>query len=360
MCNPRQGFGQDGPTGLWGGLEPVAWWDSCIPAGLCIALGVVLGVGCQPGDDDDGDTTSTPSSMATPTMTTCWDWLDSSAGLDVPDEACEGDWDFFREELANRHGGTFPVGDGRYYLVYFPESWTPDIGKLVVAIHGTGGCAEWMVNWWYQATNGIKDYAVVALQYYGGSGDDYDPDDVIYANIQAAMEQVRAHCPLETTHVFYHGFSRGSAQAFPIAVRDRGGDKLFSAFIADSGTSSLDYDTLASASDNALTGSRFWMWCGQHNCSSVTPYSSTMCERMEEDMVPYVEGHGGTVDALVKDPSGCHGIFNKCTIGDEFACPDTDCGGDHDPNCNCYDCSNRKADDLGDSLEALFAYIDGF
>ncbi len=30
------------------------------------------------------------------------------------------------------------------------------------------------------------------------------------------VSQIRAHCPLEHTDIFYHGFSRGSAQSFPV------------------------------------------------------------------------------------------------------------------------------------------------
>ncbi len=350
----------------WGLVEgrPFPWTGAGL-VGAASLLGVAMVASCGFHTGDDSSATGTPTTPAdtpveSPTMDTCEAWLKDSSGLQVPEEACEGDWDTFRAELQALGGGVFPVGDGRYFLVYFPTGWAPETGKMVVALHGTGGCAEWMLNWWYQATTGVRTYALAALQYYDRSTGEYDDDATIYANLQSMMAQLRGHCPLETTHVFYHGFSRGSAQSFPVAVRDRAGEKIFSAFIADSGTAGLDYDTLADAPDDALTGSRFWMWCGENNCSSVPPYSSTMCERMSEDMVPYVEGHGGTVDALVQDPLGCHGVFNDCTIGEEISCPDTDCSGEHDPNCNCYDCTNRKADNLGTSLETLFAYIDSF
>ncbi len=100
------------------------------------------------------------------------------------------------------------------------------------------------------------------------------------------------------------------------------------------------------------------MWCGAYDCSTVDP-TTTTCDRMESVMAPFVDQHGGHVDALVSDAAGCHGVFNECTHG-ELQCPDLDCDGDDDPDCNCYDCHNRTAENIGTSLHTLFDYIDSF
>ena len=62
---------------------------------------------------------------------------------------------------------------------------------------------------------------------------------------------------------------------------------------------------------------------------------------MSEDMVPWITDHSGTLDALVEEAAGCHGIF--------FGDCDADCG----------NCRRRNAENLGESLPMMFDYIDG-
>jgi len=289
--------------------------------------------------------TATPApqeepSQPEPTMEECRQWLASSRELTVP-IAC-ADWSFFRDELLARGGGAFPVGEGRYYLVWFPPDWESVADrKVILSLHGTGGCAEWMLNHWYQTSSAAHSWVLVALQYYDPETRQYDDDEVIYRNLLAALDELQAHCPLSGSDFFYHGFSRGSAQSFPLAVRDRAGRQLFTAFIADSGCSSLEYPTLRDAPADALAGARFWMWCGENDVSTVDPNRMT-CDVMEEDMRPYVEGHGGQVDALIREEGAGHGMFSGCEE-------------EGDP-----DCTPRTADNLGPSLPLLFEYIESF
>ena len=275
-----------------------------------------------------------------PTWAECRQWLAASAETDVP-IACP-DWAFFRDELFKRGGGVFPVGSDRYYLVWFPDDWENVADrKLIVSLHGTGGCAEWMLNHWYQTSSADHSWALVALQYYDRRSKQYDDDAVIYQNLRALWTELQNHCPVAGSRLFYHGFSRGSAQSFPIAVRDRAGDQLFAAFIADSGCAGLDYPTLRDAPADALAGARFWLWCGENDVSTVDPDRMT-CEVMEQDMRPFIESHGGQVDALVREAGSGHGMFDGCTQ-------------EGDSNC-----SPRTAAELGPSLPALFEYIESF
>jgi hypothetical protein len=275
-----------------------------------------------------------------PTLQECRQWLASSQELAVP-IACPT-WSFFRDELFEHEGGVFPIGDDRYYLVLFPDDWeTVTDRKVIVSLHGTGGCAEWMLNRWYQTSWPAHSWAVVALQYYDPTSDQYDGDEVIYRNLRAILDDLHAHCPVGGSDVFYHGFSRGSAQSFPVAIRDRAGRQAFAAFIADSGCAGLDYPTLQDAPQDALAGARFWMWCGQNDVSTVDADRMT-CEAMEEDMRPYVEAHGGRVDALIQEAGVAHGMFSGC------------------PQEGSKDCSTRTAENLGPSLPLLFDYIEAF
>ncbi len=254
---------------------------------------------------------------------------------------CPDSWSFFRGELFKRGGGVFPVGDDRYYLVLFPDGWeNVTERKVIVSLHGTGGCAEWMLNQWYQTLSSDHPWVVVALQYYDRDSRQYDDDAVIYQNLRTALAELQAHCPVAGSDIFYHGFSRGSAQSFPVAIRDRAGDRLFAAFIADSGCAGLNYPTLRDAPADALSGAHFWLWCGENDISTVD-HNRTTCQVMQEDMLPYVEAHGGVVDALIREKGGGHGMFNDCSAGG-------------------HNCVSRKAGNLGPSLPLLFDYIATF
>ncbi len=282
--------------------------------------------------------TAAPLPTAAPTMDGCREWLASSRNLTTT-IGCPT-WDFFRDELFARGGGVFPVGDDRYYLVWLPEQWeTVAARKVIITLHGTGGCAEWMLNQWYQAAAREHPWAIVALQYYDPDTGQYDDDAVIYENLKALWGELSAHCPMAGSDLFYHGFSRGSAQSFPVAIRDRTDARLFAAFIADSGCAGSRYPTLQNQPADALAGARFWLWCGTEDVSTVDATKMT-CEVMEE-MRRYVEEHGGQVDALGAEEGGGHGMFN-------------DCSGPGDK------CVNRKGDNLGPSLPLLFDYIETF
>ncbi len=277
------------------------------------------------------------ASPAEPTLAECRRWLASSQQQETP-IAC-ADWAFFRPELFERGGGAFPLGEGRYYLVWFPENWDEIADrKVIVSLHGTGGCAEWMLNQWYQTTD--HKWVLVAVQYYDPATKSYDDDAVIYDNLRTALAELEAHCPIAGSDIFYHGFSRGSAQSFPVAVRDRAGDRLFAAFIADSGCAGLNYPTLRDAPADALSAAHFWLWCGQNDVSTVDP-GRTTCQVMAGEMRPYVESHGGVVDALIQEEGGGHGMFNDCSAGE-------------------HNCVSRKAGNLGPSLPLLFEYIAAF
>ena len=288
--------------------------------------------------------TATPTAalpaVEEPTMEECRQWLASSQELAVP-IACP-DWTFFRDELFKRGGGVFPVGDDRYYLVWFPDDWESVTDrKIIVSLHGTGGCAEWMLNHWYQTSTAEHAWALVALQYYDRQSKQYDDDAVIYQNLQTLWADLQSHCPVAGSALFYHGFSRGSAQSFAVAIRDRASEQLFAAFIADSGCAGLNYPTLRDAPADALAGARFWMWCGENDVSTVD-HDRMTCDVMQEDMRPYVEEHGGGVDALIQEEGAAHGMFSGCTAEDDA------------------DCTPRKAGSLGPSLPLLFEYIESF
>jgi hypothetical protein len=145
------------------------------------------------------------------------------------------------------------------------------------------------------------------------------------------FDTLQNYCPLDNTSIIYHGFSRGSARSFEIALLDRADDgaQLFSTFISDSGTGLAEHKgqmppMLQAAAPDAYSGARFWLYCGEQDHEGQTCRGMTKMEQ-------FIPAHGGTVDAFYKYPPGGHGIFNTV-----------------------------KPNGPGKALTALFEYIDTF
>jgi len=281
------------------------------------------------GDDDDG--------QSEPSFTQCLEWMASSAGADLPPIGCPS-WPDIRDDILADGGGIFPIGDNMYFIVWFPNGWEDvEHRTIIFSIHGTIGCAEAVFSDWYLMTQG-RSYALVALQHYDPSAppdEQYDEDYEIYDNLGTIIDLLHENCPVSGSRVFLHGFSKGSAMTFPIAVRDRASDgrKAFSAFISDSGAwppNGQMYPTLREVVEqddrDAFGGARFWMYCGEQDYD----HGYCMCVEME-NAEQFVTDYGGTVDRLYEDPNGTHGIF-----------------------------TDQQPDDPSDAILALFDYIDSF
>ncbi len=109
--------------------------------------------------------------------------------------------------------------------------------------------------------------------------------------------------------ILYHGFSRGSALSFQIALMDRGNDGMgfFSSFISDSGggfaeTGGEIPGYIQNAPADAYQGAHFWLYCGGKD------HNGRTCQDMDrmEKIIPTLSG---TVDELYKYDPGGHGIF---------------------------------------------------
>lgn len=201
-------------------------------------------------------------------------------------------------------------------MLRFPENWEtlPD-RRLIVTLHGNGGCAEKLFQFWNKPGT-QRNYAIAALQYAeeDASGNFlFDDSVLIYKNLRIMLDMLREHCTLENVPIVLHGFSRGSARTFELAVLDRADDgmKAFSAFISDSGTvfpenagqlSAL----LQQAAPDAYRGAHFWLYCGGRDHGGQT------CRGMEK-IQHFVLAHGGVVNEFYQHPTGGHGIFITAT-----------------------------------------------
>ena len=156
---------------------------------------------------------------------------------------------------------------------------------------------------------------MVSLQYAQQPGASSEPEDLdfmgvgdVYDSLTTALTDLRAHCPLDGVPIIYHGFSRGSAISFDIALHDRGpeGMRAFAAFISDSGSSlaagdGQPPDYVLNSSSDAYNGVHFWLYCGAQDHDGMT------CEGMDK-MAELLPMHGATVE-LFQYQEGGHGIF---------------------------------------------------
>ena len=252
-----------------------------------------------------------------PTMASCRAWIRQSHSLDYSNHDCQEHADIL-DSVEGMGGGVIPVGENRFFIVWFPDGWeqSPD-PEIVFTIHGNGGCAENNFKWWSEVAE-EHNYAVVALQYAEEDVADTDPRedfvfdkaDAVYPNLVAAYDELRAHCPIDNVPIVLHGFSRGSAMSYHLALMDRGaeGRHLFSAFIADSGgtgptgTGDTPPGYLRDAPQDAYHGARFWLYCGMEDEDGVR------CDDMEKAR-QIIQAHGAIVDELYVNPTGGHGIF---------------------------------------------------
>jgi predicted esterase len=255
---------------------------------------------------------STPEeNVPEPTLATCRAWTQANHSLEYSKHGCAKHADIL-ESVESMGGSVIPVGANRFFIVRFPDNWDQLANrKMVVTLHGSGGCAEPLFDNWVKMS-GRRKYAVAALQYgeETAAGDlNYDDGAQIYKNLRVMLDELQTHCPLRDTPVVLHGFSRGSARTFEIAMMDRAADggKVFSAFISDSGTGFAETEGkiplfLQNAAADAYSGAHFWLYCGGKD------HEGRTCEGMER-MKPIILDHGGTVDALYKYPPGGHGIL---------------------------------------------------
>lgn len=62
-----------------------------------------------------------------------------------------------------------------------------------------------------------RGWAYVGLKYVDEATGGHDGDTVIYANLKSTIDALTAACDFGSPSMFLVGFSRGSAQSFPVA-----------------------------------------------------------------------------------------------------------------------------------------------
>lgn len=242
---------------------------------------------------------------------TCAAWANTLRATGVT--PATGDVAAQRQALYSAGGGVKAVGS-KYFAAWFPDTWASSSPRRVmVGLHGTGGApeTEWSVDW--KDIVSQRGWAYVGLKYVNDATGVHDDETTIYANITSMLSDIAASCDFGSPSMFLVGFSRGSAEAFPVSYLDLKSRHYFKAIGNNSGAWTPGgplTPTMQGVVDRnettAYSGAAFWMYCGELDMQQGFP----MCDGMEVARAT-IERYGGTVERLYEDPTGGHGGLAK-------------------------------------------------
>lgn len=246
------------------------------------------------------------------TLPTCAAWAGTQRATGVP--AAVGDVAAQRTSFYADGGGIKSVGT-KYYAAWFPSTWaSSSTRRVMVDLHGTGGApeTEWSTDW--KAIFTTKNWAWIGLKYVDDSNGSYDADPTIYTNLKTIMTELAAACDFGSPLMFLQGYSRGSANTFPIAYLDIKDRKYFKAMVSNSGAWSYPNGPLVATMQGVVdrkettgySGTKFWLYCGERDFE----HGYKMCLEMNQAKT-WVTSYGGTVERLYQDPTGAHGGLAK-------------------------------------------------
>lgn len=124
------------------------------------------------------------------------------------------------------------------YALHWAPSGTPR--GVLVTLHGHGASAYDELYLWYEVARD-EGFAILAVQWWDTvleSESDYMAPKPLYETIQGLVQK---HWGTKPPPVVLHGFSRGSAQTFPLVPFDRVGDKIFAGVISNAGVMEARY-----------------------------------------------------------------------------------------------------------------------
>jgi hypothetical protein len=287
---------------------------------LLLAAGAavtIVAVACGNGTPTSPTATTTTTAVTTTGATTttalssCASWIGTqrASGVAPGDSSVASQ----REALYAAGGGIRSVSN-RYFAGWFPAGWSASSPRRVlVGLHGTGGApeTEWSVDW--KDIVAARGWAYIGLKYVDDSSGNHDSETVIYANLKSMIDTLKSSCDFGSPSQFLVGFSRGSAEGFPVAYLDLKDRRLFKAIGNNSGAWMLGGPMVstmeaivARGETTAYSGSRFWMYCGARDLDHGYP----MCDEMNNART-FVTSYGAHVERLYEDPTGAHGGLAK-------------------------------------------------
>ncbi len=217
-----------------------------------------------------------------------------------------------RVEYALKNGVQVGLtSDGKsYYVLWLPKGSAPkDPPPMLVSMHGHGGYAFEDFYVWHRYLE-KRGYGLLAVQWWLGKGErteDYLLPHEVYRVIDDVMKKMR----IKPQTALLHGFSRGSANIYPVAAMDRSlHNNYFKLFIANAGRANSGYPPVGEIEngrygDKPFAGTHWVTFAGGKDTNSQRDGLQGMRETGE-----WLEKYGGTVDLAIEDPDGGHGGFH--------------------------------------------------
>lgn len=208
------------------------------------------------------------------------------------------------------------TADDQYFIYGAPAGQSnASPKKILITLHGTEGSAERDYEIWKPLVKD-KGYALAALNWWDGSGDKTSD----YSNPQAINTQIhdflRGQGYTERDVVVLEGFSRGSANTYPIAAYDRaGGNPLIDVVVSSSGGFQNDYFAVttkavdAKARGQIFSGLYWILSCGGRDKNQ----NRDGCGGMEKSQA-VVANKGATVLGFLSDPNSGHGALTTSPL----------------------------------------------
>lgn len=278
---------------------------------ILLSLGGILAGVAACGGSSPAAPTPVTGGAGTTSVVACATWASTQRAAGVA--AATGTVATQREALYAAGGGVTAVSN-RYMAAWFPSTWASSSPRRVlVGLHGTGGApeTEWSTDW--KDILSARGWAYIGLKYVNDATGAHDNETGMYANLKLALDGVKQACDFGAASLFLVGYSRGSAQAFPIAYLDLKDRKFFKAIGNNSGAWTLEgpmtvtmQGIVSRNETTAYAGAKFWMYCGALDREHGYP----MCDEMRNART-VITTYGGTVERLYEDPTGGHGGLAK-------------------------------------------------
>ena len=212
------------------------------------------------------------------------------------------------------------TGAPSFLVIWHPAEKMPE--RWIVSLHGSNGFATDDLAIWSRHTRD-RDVGLLCVQWWLANGDSiesYLRPEQIHSELDSALHKLG----VKPGNAMLHGFSRGSANSYPIASLDAGhGKKYFSLCVASSGGVATDYPPIRAIvegryGDHPLKGTRWITSAGGRD------------KNQERDGIPamrrtaeWLEQQGASVLFRIEDPDFGHGALvlnpvNAKRVLDEF------------------------------------------
>ena len=197
-----------------------------------------------------------------------------------------------------------------FFVLWVPDGYQDMATRRVMVIaHGHTGSS------YFQTATELEfaqkyGYAIVAIQWWTGEGEQMYSGEQVYAFVNAALQYMASKYNAQLDKCAYRGWSQGSGISYQIAYLDRvNGTNYFQLIISHDGGMMPDPSQMSVGKafttdlyngvygDDAFAGKHFYLYAGEEtqaeymrNTAEVIPRYGGIVERYVEDIGA---GHGG-------------------------------------------------------------------